>query len=147
METSLEIEQLFQGIPMVVCRVDDIPISDNDDDSNLAHLDQVLTKLGNASLRLKLEKCKFMQPLVECLRYLINAQGLHRTAKKVKAISEATIPTNVQELRAFLDMLNYYSKFVHSHSITAQPLTDLLKKWFPWKWTDKTTEAFKKFKY
>ena len=125
-----KMEQLLQGIPMVVCRVDDILVSGNDDDSHLAHLDQVLTRLGNANLRLKLEKCKFMQPSVEYLGYLINAQGLHTTAKKVKAISEAPIPTNVQKLRAFLGMLNYFSKFVHNHSITAQPLTDLLKRGF-----------------
>ena len=94
-----KMEQLLQGIPMVVCRVDDILVSGQDDASHLAHLNEVLSRLRAANLRLRLDKCKFLQPSAEYLGYLINAQGLHTTDKKVAAIAAAPTPQNVQELR------------------------------------------------
>ena len=143
-----KMEQLLQGIPMVVCRVDDILVWRQDDASHLAHLNEVLSRLRAANLRLRLDncKCKFLQPSAEYLGYLINAQGLHTTDKKVAAIAAAPTPQNVQELRSFLGMLNYYSKFVKNYSMIAQPLTQLLQKGVDWKWTSKQTDAFKQLK-
>jgi len=59
-----KIEQVLQGIPMVVCRVGDILISGKDDQEHLSNLSEVLTRLESAGLRLKLSKCQFMQPTV-----------------------------------------------------------------------------------
>ena len=64
-----KIEQVLQGIPMVVCRVDDILISGKNDQEHLIHLNEVLARLERAGLRLKLSKCKFIQPTVEYLGY------------------------------------------------------------------------------
>ena len=55
-----KIEQVLQGIPLVVCRVDDILISGKNDQQHLDHLDEVLTRLESTGLRLKLSKCQFM---------------------------------------------------------------------------------------
>ena len=79
-----KIEQVLQGIPMVVCRVDDILVSGKNDQEHLDHLNEVLTRLESAGLRLKLSKCKFMQPTVEYLGYRIDAQGLHAIEKRSK---------------------------------------------------------------
>ena len=64
-----KIEQVLQGIPMVVCRVDDILASGKTDKEHLRNLSEVLTRLESAGLRLKLAKCNFMQPSVEYLGY------------------------------------------------------------------------------
>ena len=87
-----KIEQVLQGIPMVVCRVDDILISGKNDQEHLYHLDEDLTRLESTGLRLKLSKCQFMQPTVEYLGYQIDAQGLHATEKSVEAIRNAPAP-------------------------------------------------------
>ena len=79
-----KIEQVLQGIPMVVCRVDDILVSGKNDQEHLDHLNEVLTRLESAGLRLKLSKCKFMQPTVEYLGFRIDAQGLHAIEKRSK---------------------------------------------------------------
>ena len=120
-------EQLLQGIPIVVCRVDDILVSGQDDASHLVHLHEVVSGLPAAKLLIRLDKCKFLQPSAEYLGYLINAQGLHTTDKKAAAISAVPTPQNVQELHSFLGMLNNYSKF-KNYSMIAQPLTQLLQK-------------------
>ena len=106
---------------MVVCCVDDILVSVQDDASHLTHLKEVLSRLRAANLHLRLDQCKFLRPSAEYLWYLINAQGLHTTDKEVSAIAAAPPPQNVQEQRSFLGMLNYYSKFVQNYSMIAQP--------------------------
>ena len=68
--------------------------------------------LESAGLRLKLSKCKFMQPTVEYLGYRIDAQGLHPIEKKVEAIRNAPAPENRHQLRSFLGMINYCTKFI-----------------------------------
>ena len=53
-----KIEQVLQGIPMVVRRVDDILVSGKNDQDHLKNLNEVLSRLKQAGLRLKMEKCK-----------------------------------------------------------------------------------------
>ena len=122
-----KIEQVLQAMPMVVCRVDDILISGKNDQEHISNLNEVLTRLKNAGLRLKLSKCKFMQPSVEYLGYRVDASGLHAIEKKVQAIRDAPAPENQQQLRSFLGMVNYHSKFISNYSMVTHPLNELLR--------------------
>ena len=141
-----KIEQVLQGIPMVVCRVDDILISGKDDQEHLSNLSEVLTRLESAGLRLKRSKCQFMQPTVEYLGYRIDAQGLHAIEKKVEAIRHAPAPENQQQLRSFLGMINYYSKFISNYSTITHPLNELLKDGVEWKWSENQQKSFQQLK-
>lgn len=53
------------------------------------------------------------------------------------------MPQNVQQLRSFLGLLNYYRKFLLNLATIIQPLNDLLQKNARWRWTVKCTEAVK----
>ena len=101
-------ENLLQGIPHVVVRVDDILVSGKNDPDHLANLETVLSRLSNAKLRLRLAKCLFMQPQVTYCGYVISGDGIQLVAAKVDAIKNAPEPNDVSQLRAFLGMLNYY---------------------------------------
>ena len=87
-----------------------------------------------------------MQPTVEYLGYRIDAQGLHAIKKKVEAIRNAPAPENQQQLRSFLGMINYYSKFISNYSTITHPLNDLLKDGVEWKWCETQQKAFKRLK-
>lgn len=54
----------------------------------------------------------FLADKVEYLGHKVDAQGLHPTRMKVKAIEEAPEPWNVTELKAYLGLINYYNKFL-----------------------------------
>ena len=136
----------MQGIPIVVCRVDDILISGKDDQEHLRNLNEVLSRLENAGLRLKLEKCKFMQPSVDYLGYRVDADGLHAIDKKVQAIRDAPRPENQQQLRAFLGMINYYAKFISKYAMITHPLNQLLHAGVKWHWTLEQDKAFNELK-
>ena len=141
-----KIEQVLQGIPMVVCRVDDILVSGKSDEEHLRNLDEVLTRIANAGLKLKLSKCKFMQPQVEYLGFQLDSFGIHVIDKKVEAIRDAPAPEDQNQLRSFLGMVTYYSKFIPSYSTIISPLTALLHKEAKWKWEDEESAAFNELK-
>ena len=84
-----------------------------------------------------------------CVPYLghrIDAQGLHPTRDKVEAIQQAPTPQNSTELRAYLGLLNYYSKFMPNLSIELAPLYKLLQKTTAWQWGTNEDKAFNKSK-
>ena len=97
-------------------------------------------------MRLKLSKCKFIQPTVEYLGYRIDAQGLHAIEKKVEAIRNAPAPENQHQSRSFLGMINYYAKLISNYSTITHPLNELLKDGVEWKWSEDQERAFKQLK-
>ena len=72
-----------------------------DEKDHLHNLGQVLEQLESAGLSLKKSKCVFMTTSVEYLGHVIDANGLHPSSSKVKAIKEAPEPTNNTELKSF----------------------------------------------
>ncbi len=121
-------ENLLQGIPHVVVRVDDILLSGKNDTDHLANLEAVLSRLSDAGLRLRLAKCLLMQPQVTYCGYVINGDGIQPVAAKVDAIKNAPEPKDVSQLRAFLGMLNYYHRFLPDVATVLEPLHQLLRK-------------------
>ena len=87
-----------------------------------------------------------LQPSVDYLGYLVDAEGLHTTTEKINAILNAPRPKDVCQLRSFLGLVNYYGQFVPDLATTAYPLNNLLKQDTTWKWSEECEIAFCKFK-
>ena len=136
-------DQILQGMNHVTCYLDDILITGSTIDEHLSNLTEVLRRLKEHGVRLKREKCQFLRDSVEYLGHLIDADG---TDSKLKAINEAPSPTNTQELRAFLGLLNYYGRFIPNRAILSQPLNTLLCKDHHWRWTERCERAFQQLK-
>ena len=134
------------GIFHVVVRMDDILVSGEDDTAHLDNLSSVLSRLLEAGLRLRQDKCCFMQPEVIYCGYGINGEGVYPVAAKVDAIKNAPAPRDVTQLRAFLGMMNYYHKFLPNVATILEPLHELLRKGQKWKWNQEQQEAFTKAK-
>lgn len=113
---------ILQGIPGVVCYIDDILVTRETEEQHLNQLEQVLKRLHEYGLRLKLKKCDFLKPAVEYLGHGVDQHGLHALPSKVKAIVEVPEPKSVQELPSFLGLLNYYSKFIQNLASILHPL-------------------------
>ena len=139
-------DSILQGIPFVICYLDDILVSDRTDDEHLQHLEEVLRRFQHHGVRLKKEKCCFLQTSVEYLGHRVDAQGIHTSEKKVKAILDAPTPRNLPELRSFLGMLNFYTKFLPNLSSTLQPLHQLLRAGQQWQWSTDCDHAFRSAK-
>ena len=140
------IDGLVKGIPYVAAYMDDILLTGETQEQHLANLSAVLERLKTAGVRLKKPKCLFMAKEVEYLGHKVNEAGIHPTADKIKAIQEAPQPHNVTELKSFLGLLSYYSKFLPNMSTTLSPLYALLQKNRRWKWSKEQQKAFEQAK-
>ena len=140
------VETLLQEIPNILIYLDDVLLSGKTTEEQSHMLSEVLSRLAQAGLQLRQDKCTFMATSVQYLGYQIDAQGIDPTQAKVKAIKQAPTPSNVSELKAYLGILTYYSKFLPNLSTVLAPLYELLKKDKKWTWQAAQAEAFQKSK-
>lgn len=139
-------ESILQGIPRVTVYLDNILVSGATEEEHLRTLDEVFERLKKAGLRAREDKCKFM---VKCINYLghqIDTDGLHPLADKVTAVMDTPSPRNVQELKAYLDLLTYYGKFLPDLSTVLAPLYKLLRKDTSWRWEKEEMKAIQALK-
>ena len=139
-------DSILQGIPRVICYIDDILITGVSDQDHLQNLSLVLQQLTKHNIRVKKSKCEFLMPSVEYLGHKVTAEGLHAMESKLDAIVQAPQPRNLQELRSFLGLLNYYGKFIPNLASLLHPLNSLLQHDQPWRWTPDCEEAFQQAK-
>ena len=126
-------ENVLQGIPNTCIYLDDVLVMGNTQESHLANLEAVLSKLQTAGLRLKRSKCIFMRPSVEYLGHQIFAKGIQPTEDEVRGIKDAPTPTNVIQVWSFVGLVNYYGKILPNLSSILAPLYTLLQKGAQWK--------------
>ena len=69
---------------------------------------------------------------IEYLSHVITKDGIELIPFKVEAIVNSPPPTNGQQLRSFLGLINYYGKFIPNLSTLLRLLNSLIqsnKKW------------------
>lgn len=136
------IETILQGIPGTLVYQDDILITGKSQASHEESLHQVLSRLQEHNLRLKINKCKFFAPSITYLGHKIDSSGISTVEEKVQGILETPKPSNVSELRSFLGTVNYYGNFISNLSNRLAPLNNLLKTDVNWCWSQKCDDAF-----
>lgn len=129
-----------------VCYLDDILIYSETFESHLEHLDRVLSKLREAGMTLRWDKCHFFRTELKYLGYCVNSSGVTPDPERVKAISDFERPRNVKDLQAFLGLCVYDRAFCPNFASCVENLTLLLRKKVPWRWTDLQENAFKQLK-
>ena len=106
----------------------------------------MLSRLQEAGLHLRREKCTYRQKSCKYLGHEIDAEGIHPTNDKVLAIENDPPPQNVQELRRYLGLIHYYHHFLCNLSTILAPLHELNRHNAKWKWGEKQKTAFEESK-
>ncbi|XP_055916389.1 uncharacterized protein LOC129949142 [Eupeodes corollae] len=141
-----KIEEILAGIEGVGVFIDDICITGPDNETHLARLETVFSRLFSFGLRVNSEKSHYFQDSIEYCGFKIDKDGIHKTASKTEAIVKAPCPTNVSEVRSLLGLVNYYGRFFHNLSEILEPLHALIRKNNKFKWTSECESAFKAIK-
>jgi hypothetical protein len=89
---------------------------------------------------------EFLKPELTYLGHNITAEGVKPDPRKIEAVVQFPIPEKEKDVKALLELVCYYRKFIDRFSSLAKPLTDLLKKGKEWQWTDLEQESFKVLK-
>ena len=88
-------------------------------------------------------KCRFLVSSVEYLGHIVDKNGIRPTPAKVRAIQSVPEPQNVRQLKAFLGLLTYYSRYIPDRSQKLAPLYTLLQKSVPWHWGAAQAASFR----
>ena len=116
-------DSLLQDLQGVVVYLEDVLVTGSNEEDHLNKLNAVMERLEAAGVTLKREKCTFMAPAVEYLGHIIDTEGLRPSPEKVRAIQEAPEPKN---LKSFIGLINYYSKFMSNLAMVLSSLYSLL---------------------
>ena len=129
---------------VVVVYIDDLMIftkTENQAEHNKIVL-EVLRRLEENDLFVKPEKCMFCATEVDFLSMIVGHDGIKMDQEKVKAILEWPEPKTVKGVRSFLELANFYRRFIKDYTKVARPLHDLMKKKNPFCWAKRQQVAF-----
>src|SRR5437660_463307 len=103
---------------------------------------QILQKMRENDLYLKIGKCEFVKPEMEFLGWIVDKHGLWMDPKKISAVTNWQPSTRVKGVRSFLGMVNFYRPFIPKFAEMARPLTELTRKDTVFKWGERQQIAF-----
>lgn len=135
----------------VLVYLDDIIIYSPDFSTHLQQLENVLQKLWQHGLKLRLDKCKLFHRQVKFLGHLVDQQGVRPDPEKIQAVQNWPVPSTTRQVRAFLGLAGYYRRFVPGFARLARPLNALLvgtssRSSMQIQWSAECQEAFDSLK-
>jgi len=129
----------------VVVYFDDIIVYSNNPEEHWRHVEQVLEKLQESKVNLKITKCEFGVKETEFLGQIINGGTMRMQEEKVKAILDWPTPKEKDDIATFRGLTGYYRQYIKKFSDKMRPLNEALaKKEFEWK--EKEEKAFQQIK-
>ncbi|KAA3469062.1 RNA-directed DNA polymerase-like protein [Gossypium australe] len=130
----------------VVVFIDDILIYSWDEIEHAEHLRIVLQTLREKQLYLKFSKSEFWLREVDFLGHIVSASRIRVDPSKIYVILEWKPLKNMSEVRSFLGLTGYYSRFVKGFLTIATPLAKLLQKAVRFEWSDRCQKSFDQLK-
>ena len=138
--------KILQGLPGVLCHMDDVLVFGRDIQEHDRRLEKVLQQIQAAGATLNQEKCQFRKSSLKFLGHLIDQTGIRPDPDKTSAIAEMPTPQNLSDLRRFMGMINQFGKFSSKLAELTEPLRQLLSKKNSWSWGHPQNQAFAKVK-
>ncbi|GBN81465.1 Transposon Ty3-I Gag-Pol polyprotein [Araneus ventricosus] len=145
------IHEVLRGLDFVFPYLDDILIASKSNQEHEIHLNLVLERLNTFGLRIHISNSVFAVEEIEFLGYLITSQGSRPLPDKVQAIMNYKRPENIQDLRTFLGILNFYRRYLKDAAKNQALLHEYLKgsknkDKRKIQWTDEAEKQFEKCK-
>lgn len=139
-------DQILSKLEKVSCYLDDIIIGGSSMEECQERLFEVIRRLEQHNIQMNVSKSQFLVQSVKYLGHVISCDGITPNSDKTKAITEAPVPENVSQLKAYLGLVNYYNRFSPNLSSELKDLYKLLRKGEKFVWTKQCQLAFDKSK-
>ena len=96
----------------VIAFVDDVLVGTEMEEEHDEIVEEVLKRLEENDLYVKLEKCVWKMKKIGFLGIVIGPNGIEIEAEKVDRVLSWLEPKNVKDVRKFLGLANYYRRFI-----------------------------------
>ena len=141
-------ERVLSGLQWQTCLVyiDDIIVYGDSFQLSMQRLQEVLTRIRKAGLKLSPKKCHLFQKSVNFLGHVVSHEGIQTDPVKTESVEKWPIPRTVTDVRSFLGLCSYYRRFVKGFAETARPLHRLTEKTQNFVWSQECDNAFRELK-
>ena len=140
------IQQLIQNIEGAHNILDDIIVHGSSKEEHDKRLARVLETLRDNGLTLNMDKCELNMSKLVFMGHVLSARGIGPAEVKVQAVVNAREPETEVEVKSFLGLVTYSSRYIPDFSTVSEPLRRLLKSNEPFIWGDEQQESFDKLK-
>uniref|UniRef100_A0A146L0H7 RNA-directed DNA polymerase n=2 Tax=Lygus hesperus TaxID=30085 RepID=A0A146L0H7_LYGHE len=141
------LHEIFEGLENVIVIQDDILVigrGSTDEEASINHdraLERLLARAKQANLKFNRDKIKLKQREVRYMGHIITPDGLKADPGIVAAINQMPYPADVTQVKSFMGMAMYLSKFVPHLSALCEPLRALTRKGQEWEFGDEHKRA------
>lgn len=137
-------DRVLEGInhKFAMAFLDDVLVYSPTIEQHLVHVREVLERIKNAGLTINPTKVQQCTQSLTFLGHVVSPGECRPDPEKVRAVAEYPRPSNMKQLQAFLGLAGYYRNFIPQFSLTAKPLTNLLKTQQKWQWTSIEEQSF-----
>ncbi|CAB4035276.1 Hypothetical predicted protein [Paramuricea clavata] len=78
--------------------------------------------------------------------HIVSSRGIHPDKKKIESVVNTPAPKTTAEVRSFLGVVNYCSRYIKDYNTTTGPLQQLLKEKTKFHWGEEQQSSFVKLK-
>ena len=142
-----KIQRALDGLDGVLNISDDILVFGTNQEEHDQRLRAVFERLREKNLTLNREKCKFNKDSVEFFGHVFSKEGISPDPKKVEALQEAEQPNNSSEVRSFIGLAQYCSRFIADLATKTEPLRQLTRSSTKFVWKEDQQRAFDTVKH
>ena len=130
--------------------IDDVSLGTNTQEDHVLLLREFFIVCQEKHLRIKLGKCEFIKEEMEYLGFDVGYGWWKPAASKMQPLQDMQIRDDpekgLHDVRSFTGACNFYWRHIHNFAYSSAPLTDLIKKTNPWRWTAREKECFQELK-
>jgi len=126
--------------------IDNVMVATETEEGHDEIVEEVLKRLEENDLFVKLEKCVWKVKEVGFLGVIIGEDRVKIEKEKVQGVVEWPVPKSVKDVQKFLELANYYRRFVKDFAKIAKLLHEMTRKETKWSWRERQQKVFEELK-
>ena len=130
---------------VLVVYVDDLVLHTKSEEEHIRKLEELFKIFIKYNVKLNLSKCYFVQDRIKFMGYNVDVNGISMLPEKNEVIQNLPAPKYQKQLRRFLGVCNYYSRFCFNFA-RHMPMLNLLRKNVEWIWDEACQKSFNNVK-
>ena len=141
-------ELALQGLQWVtyLIYIDDVIVYGKDFEQHVQKVEEVLSRIQAAGLKLRPDKSHLLQKEVLFLGDVVSGEGVKPSPVNIAKIVDWPKPKTAKQVRQFVAMGSYYRRYFRAFASMVRPMVELTKKTKRFVWDAACDEALSRLK-